>query len=54
MIDKALSSIASSQTEAYYFQLYPLNLSIIGKESVVPAPGTTYQFSILKGICAYT
>ncbi len=52
MIEKALNTIGGAQAEAYYFQLYPLNLSIIGKESVVPEPGTTYRFSIIKGICS--
>lgn len=49
MIDKALAGLNPQGGESYYFQLYPLNLSIIGKDSEVPAPGTTYRFTILKG-----
>lgn len=57
MLDKALSHIqntAQNAAETYYFQLVPLTLSIIGKDSQVPAPGTTYKFCILKGINFFT
>jgi hypothetical protein len=48
MIDKALATLGNQ--DPYYFQLYPLNLSIVNKQSEVPAPGTTYRFTVLKGI----
>lgn len=47
MIDKALATM--NQGDSYYFQLYPLNLYIVGETSELPAPGTTYRFTILKG-----
>lgn len=53
MIDKALATIAQP-AEAYYFQLYPLSLSIVSKNSELPAKGTTYRFTMLKGILSST
>ncbi len=51
MIDKALTTISQSGGgDAFYFQLYPLSLTIVGEDSEVPAPGTTYRFTIMKGI----
>lgn len=47
MIDKALATM--NQNDSYYFQLYPLSLYIVGEHSELPAPGTTYRFTILKG-----
>lgn len=34
---------------AFYFQIIPIYLSIFGKDSELPAQGTTYRFSIHKG-----
>ena len=48
MLDSALNTIAAA--DAYYFQLYPLSLSITNPECDLPSPGTTYRFTILKGI----
>ena len=47
MLDSALSSI--SNADSYYFQLYPLSLSISNPDCDLPASGTTYRFTILKG-----
>jgi hypothetical protein len=49
MIDRALG-FGPIQQDSYYFQLIPLSLSIISKESELPAEGTTYRFSVAKGI----
>lgn len=49
MLDSALKVLTQPVGEVYYFQLYPLSLSIIGRNSEVPAPGTTYRFTIMKG-----
>jgi hypothetical protein len=49
MIDRALANINPIQADTYYFQLYPLNLTIVGKESVAPPSGTTYRFTVFKG-----
>jgi hypothetical protein len=46
MIDNFLNK---NPGDSFYFQLYPLSLSIIGQESVLPDPSTTYKFSVLKG-----
>lgn len=51
MIDRALAGLNASQQDTYYFQLYPLNLTIVGKESVAPPSGTTYRFTVSKGNC---
>jgi hypothetical protein len=48
MIDRALN-FSPVQQESFYFQLIPLALSIINKESEVPAKGTTYRFGVFKG-----
>ena len=40
---------AASKAESYYFQVLPLFLSVVGKESELPAAGTTYRFSVSKG-----
>ncbi len=52
MIDNVLAGLnpTFNQGESYYFQLYPLSLTIVGKDSTVPAPGTTYRFTIVKGM----
>ena len=47
MLDSALSTI--NNADSYYFQLYPLSLSISNPDCDLPAPGTTYRFTILKG-----
>lgn len=49
MIDNVLN-FGPTQTESYYFQLIPLDLSIVGKGSMIPAVGTTYRFIISKGL----
>ena len=35
--------------EEYHFQIVPLFLSMVGKDSILPAQGTTYRFSVHKG-----
>ena len=52
MIDKVLG-FGPVQLEGYYFQLIPLFLSIVGKESLLPAEDTTYRFNIWKGTNFY-
>jgi hypothetical protein len=47
MLDNALSSI--NNADSYYFQLYPISLSISNPNCDLPASGTTYRFTILKG-----
>jgi len=54
MIDRALNFGPPVQQESYYFQLIPVSLSIINKESEVPAKGTTYRFGIFKGMLLFT
>jgi len=46
MID---SMFTAQGQESYYFQLIPVGLTIINRESDLPSQGTTYRFSILKG-----
>ena len=48
MLDKAIDTITTA--DAYYFQLYPLSLSVSNPDCELPAPGTTYRFTVLKGI----
>lgn len=48
MIDRALN-LGNTQADSFYFQLYPINLAIVDKNSVMPEPGTTYKFAIFKG-----
>ncbi len=48
MIDRVLNMGVANQ-ESYYFQLIPLSLSIINRESELPVQGTTYRFTISKG-----
>ena len=42
----------ASKAESYYFQVLPLFLSVVGKESELPVAGTTYRFSVSKGMGA--
>lgn len=49
MIDRVLNLGVNNQ-ESYYFQLIPLSLTIINQESELPVHGTTYRFTISKGI----
>jgi hypothetical protein len=37
-------------TDSFYFQLYPLSLAIANPQCELPASGTTYRFTVLKGI----
>lgn len=48
MIDRALN-ISPVQQESFHFQLIPLTLYMINKESELPAKGTTYRFTVFKG-----
>ena len=48
MLDSASNMISTA--DAYYFQLYPLSLAVTNPECDLPSPGTTYRFTILKGI----
>jgi hypothetical protein len=47
MLDKALETITNS--DAFYFQLYPLSLYIANPHCDLPASGTTYRLTLLKG-----
>jgi hypothetical protein len=49
MIERTLAFTQTQTLDSFYFQLYPMNLRIIGADSIVPPPGTTYIFSIIKG-----
>jgi len=53
MLDRALN-FGPVQQDLCYFQLIPINLSIVGKDSELPAQGTTYRFSITKGTTWFT
>jgi hypothetical protein len=53
MIDRVLN-LGPVQQDSYYFQLIPISLSIINPDSELPAPGTTYRFSVSKGNPAAT
>ena len=46
-IVKALETITNS--DSFYFQLYPLSLYIVNPQCDLPAPGTTYRLTLLKG-----
>lgn len=35
--------------DSYHFQIVPLYLSLVGKDSILPAQGTTYRFLVQKG-----
>ena len=48
MLDEILL-IGPSSKNSYYFQIVPLFLSIVGKETELPGQGTTYRFSVHKG-----
>ena len=52
MIDRTLAS-KPDQQESFYFQLIPLSLAIIDPQSQLPAPDTTYRFTIYKGISTF-
>jgi len=52
MIDRAVN-FKPDQQESFYFQLIPLSLAIIDPQSQLPTPGTTYRFTIYKGISTF-
>ena len=52
MLDRAIDTIANA--DSYYFQLYPLSLAVANSGCDLPAQGTTYRFTILKGTPAST
>lgn len=35
--------------DSFHFQIVPLYLSLVGKDSILPAQGTTYRFLVQKG-----
>jgi hypothetical protein len=47
MLDDIL--LLGPSKNAYYFQVVPLWLSIVGKDSQLPAEGTAYKLSLHKG-----
>ena len=48
MIDRMLGP-GLQQGESYYFQLIPISLTLINKDSELPPRDTTYRFTIFKG-----
>ena len=48
MLDEILL-IGPSSKNSYYFQIVPLFLTLVGKDTELPAQGTTYRFSVHKG-----
>ena len=49
MIDRFVNQGLNQPQESFYFQLIPLSLKLVNPESDLPAQGTTYRFSVLKG-----
>ena len=52
MIDRMLGP-GLQQGESYYFQLIPIGLTLVNKDSELPSRDTTYRFTIYKGICVF-
>ena len=50
MIDRVINQNLNQQQESFYFQLIPISLTLVNKQSDLPAAGTTYRFSVHKGI----
>lgn len=48
MLDDLLV-LGPSVKDSYHFQIVPVFLSIVGRDYVLPAQGTTYRFSVHKG-----
>ena len=49
MIDHVLN-LGPVQQESYYFQLIPISLAMVNPSSELPAAGTTYRFTVSKGM----
>ena len=50
MLDRMVNQGLNQPQESFYFQLIPISLTLINTSCDLPAQGTTYRFSVFKGI----